>query len=1215
MGFWNVFKVITTGVAAAVGSFGLGLIGAGIGALGATLLLPRYEEDANKKIEEEKKAIDDGAKEELKKRLLKVESDLIEAETIRKEAHENRIKEGDKAFKTVVDIYSKAGITLEAIIRSKHPHKQEFVDDVNRLLGRYTTGSEHFRLEIDEELMSLGGAATSNLNKILDKHAEEVRDIKGVKPHRSQEFIKYRDGEVPAEYRKEVDDLRSLVRECIKAREESWRGLEESRNLLKKGYQQLSLNSQAEAEGKNEEYNKLSERIIAKLSSSNVYTPKDMLSSLTLILASNNKITSELEANLEDIINKDIENLPKESTQSELQDKAESYLNKARQHLDEYNASHKNGEYFKAHAHITRANCYIRAAHQVRTGRKVSKGHVWEFTKTVFSDKFGVGERTQRINARAAELSGEIGIGYRKSQRAQMHVFEAKANTAKMLVETIGDRINSINENIKEAKIQKEREAFDAREREARLKAEEEARKKAEEEARKKAEEEARKKAEEEAQRVEPSVEDNVDLDLPSVPTTPAKYQSKMEHAEGRDQKKGDDSGLNISSFPTSSLISPTASREVSDEKIAIAQEADAQGLTESIFSRITEDEDIKKAKKILENRKVERNLNERAENIRRAEEEFIQATEAWSKLSNEELKKRFGSFAYIYFKAFPKSSSIGISASSKLLEEKFADLGYYRIYWFLNSWRDLYSTIPTKEDRDLLNRLDILYRKIVTNLRQLASSTDALLQTEEASDTSNKDRAVELAAEEQRTKAIGLNNFLSEVSTIISQLSDEDSFRNTSIIRKECGYRNSLVRSELNDINNKTRHYDTLLRNRLGRKYKEDGSVDFYSFPKVDGSEKLLDPNFFFPCFTADFSVESGLISAELEKKYISGEAFDPRFTDLYNMFLIDFKESISHDLKRISIEKKSPELIKTRLEAKKDLEAHIEREKTDPDNETLKKERLEAEKRLEKVQEEEYQLAESMDGPLEDIVDRLISVSKDVDRLRSIGDVSKSAKKKAGDAPPTLDYTKAENNQPSSELPDNLSKRFDKLKDYTEEPKRKPTTIPRIPKPSVYDSALFQDSRVETQEDIDNRNKAGAYNLFGSYYDESFSDRRLDYLRTLDDITDLRDGKRTDVLVDRYVIIPNIDTGDSFGGLSGKKRRILKISLRVINTANLEVRVGFDSPWVKVEGLQDKPRTGEFEAIINGDLDVDMEVAIRQTSPAPFCLTAITAHLATED
>ncbi|ADR52425.1 hypothetical protein CKC_03380 [Candidatus Liberibacter solanacearum CLso-ZC1] len=101
----------------------------------------------------------------------------------------------------------------------------------------------------------------------------------------------------------------------------------------------------------------------------------------------------------------------------------------------------------------------------------------------------------------------------------------------------------------------------------------------------------------------------------------------------------------------------------------------------------------------------------------------------------------------------------------------------------------------------------------------------------------------------------------------------------------------------------------------------------------------------------------------------------------------------------------------------------------------------------------------------------------------------------------------------------------------------------------------------------------------------------------------------------MNRYVTIPRIDIGEPFGGLSGKKRRVFKVSLRVINTANLEIRIGKDNSWVCVEQLQGAPKIGEFEVFMQDSCGIDSELTIRQTSPSPFCLTSITAHLATED
>ena len=98
------------------------------------------------------------------------------------------------------------------------------------------------------------------------------------------------------------------------------------------------------------------------------------------------------------------------------------------------------------------------------------------------------------------------------------------------------------------------------------------------------------------------------------------------------------------------------------------------------------------------------------------------------------------------------------------------------------------------------------------------------------------------------------------------------------------------------------------------------------------------------------------------------------------------------------------------------------------------------------------------------------------------------------------------------------------------------------------------------------------------------------------------------------RMVCIPRIDTGEAFGSLSGLRRRIFKVSLRVINTADIEVGIkGKD--FSVVEELRGTPRTGEFDVFLPMEADVESELVIRQTKPSPFCLTSRKAHMTTED
>lgn len=99
----------------------------------------------------------------------------------------------------------------------------------------------------------------------------------------------------------------------------------------------------------------------------------------------------------------------------------------------------------------------------------------------------------------------------------------------------------------------------------------------------------------------------------------------------------------------------------------------------------------------------------------------------------------------------------------------------------------------------------------------------------------------------------------------------------------------------------------------------------------------------------------------------------------------------------------------------------------------------------------------------------------------------------------------------------------------------------------------------------------------------------------------------------IDRIACIPRIDTGEPFGGMSNRKRRITKIALRVINTAGVEVGVR-GHPLTPVKDLKGDPRTGEFEVPILSDTDTESEIMIRQSDPAPFCLTSLTVHMQVE-
>ncbi|KGB27984.1 hypothetical protein GS16_00330 [Candidatus Liberibacter solanacearum] len=100
-----------------------------------------------------------------------------------------------------------------------------------------------------------------------------------------------------------------------------------------------------------------------------------------------------------------------------------------------------------------------------------------------------------------------------------------------------------------------------------------------------------------------------------------------------------------------------------------------------------------------------------------------------------------------------------------------------------------------------------------------------------------------------------------------------------------------------------------------------------------------------------------------------------------------------------------------------------------------------------------------------------------------------------------------------------------------------------------------------------------------------------------------------------DCSIRLPPIDTGDAFNNFSGKKIRIFKGSLKVINTSDVEVGV-YGEEMHPIEELRGSPKTGEFTFPIYSDAQHLPELVIRHKGESShFHLTSVTTHFTVED
>ncbi|CAL9916360.1 hypothetical protein LSO9J_230001 [Candidatus Liberibacter solanacearum] len=264
-------------------------------------------------------------------------------------------------------------------------------------------------------------------------------------------------------------------------------------------------------------------------------------------------------------------------------------------------------------------------------------------------------------------------------------------------------------------------------------------------------------------------------------------------------------------------------------------------------------------------------------------------------------------------------------------------------------------------------------------------------------------------------------------------------------------------------------------------------------------------------------------------------------------------------------------------------------------------------------------------------------LNVIEDVERLSPLSSTSKIINKEGGDPSSMLDYEKIGHGSDSS-LPADLDERFKKLsrfKGWVQLPPAKNITFPLELLAPVQDREREQ---RDTQEKM-NRVSDSQSSFYGvsdsqpsfdgvsdsqpsfdgvSYSQPSFDGVRIAIdskgrRRILSDDEEIKPDERLGWAEPRFVHIPCMDTGDVFNGTMGKKRRIFKVLVRVINTADIEVGIlGF--PIMPVEELIGTPKTGEFEVLVPSDTSINPEIVIRQKTGAPFCLTSITAHMQIE-
>ncbi|AHA28041.1 hypothetical protein [Candidatus Liberibacter americanus] len=92
----------------------------------------------------------------------------------------------------------------------------------------------------------------------------------------------------------------------------------------------------------------------------------------------------------------------------------------------------------------------------------------------------------------------------------------------------------------------------------------------------------------------------------------------------------------------------------------------------------------------------------------------------------------------------------------------------------------------------------------------------------------------------------------------------------------------------------------------------------------------------------------------------------------------------------------------------------------------------------------------------------------------------------------------------------------------------------------------------------------------------------------------------------------LPSIDTNDAFNSLSGKPRRIISSSVRVLNTRNLEVGTDYQKMY-PVKGLEKNADSGEFRFFPTGGFSPQDGLLFRQSGADTGVITSFIINLGT--
>ncbi|APC45988.1 hypothetical protein IDJ79_05370 [Candidatus Liberibacter asiaticus] len=1301
-------------VGAAVAGVGAAVVGAGASDLAMHKMREQEEEEkkaSEKRIKEETEKLLISKDPEVLERLRVMNELATSIDYQTNNLDQDKIPSEDVA-KTITSIQDNIKHLREFIIAwssDLNPHKDRYDYIVGPIEQRLKKVSERYERVVSRDLTLVIEAGLKDLKEVgdtLKRLAETGEVILSDKSdrllYRFMDIVETKDEH---KINKQVRDALESAGFDLESTQENIRKVESAliNNNMKDAFRFLELAQKSKETADSHIIEAID--VGTKLKEN---TPPNTFTSISKVLLKSN--------NMQDVVFTKIKEVVKKHVNAELghrklrglafdhtyfNDKLNQFLKEIKNHQKEYDESEKGSS--KARYHAAYAHIYWDLANDWVNGRVGDKSDEWARTSTNIASWIGRITRTEGLGGvtydqikQLRDLASKVKADYHWAEIRHGNRFKAETRLAYSTIANVANFTSELKQAtvLARANAQEEKQR---REQEAKEKAD---REKADKEAKEKAD---REKADKELQEKTPikAEGDDFGLGLPSVPTHSVKLPPKEEELEevkeeaepAKDEgKKGKEPGTTETddreeterknqdildnsllagkthtknetpAIPTAKAPPAQAHKGIQDKKPQDQREkplASDIGVGESDYAGIKLTKKEKELQEQEENLRVAEIIQQSRMQSEDLQEKAWDSYKEWKSLSPDEIKQRFQKYAKVFYRSYsPVDGSYkGTQESDKAINHFLDnDFGYYRIHNFLSQWSPLglmYEKDELHGVEAVYQKLDVLFRHCIENLRANKNAVDAMSKAVEAGESSVRKHSFEVLSSKHQKSVIAVNNFIKEITHHTRRLVKEDPKRG-----KSESYLSD-IRSELQKVNKTV--MDIRIKLRLYGIFQDIPQEQPPLYTIISGSEKILQGDYTFPPLSS-LDVQSKFDSsysklfeifygdwtnnAIKEERYWTIYAFERSLKNQAHLnaeverlsglaqqpsdSTADLKE-LQTQLSRAKKYKESNDerivsFIRSEFEREiKELKSVIEadaKENPNPNKNQKKlqktREKLVAQlsSRLKELNidnayglwnEYKEDFKASFEYPLGTYEPAILGAMKDMDRLHPIYSVSKTIQKAGGDPSLMMDYEKVEPSDVMAGLPDDLAKRFKALLSW--KGWHQLTPAPKISTPSFEVSSYVNPKRMHADTESDIYFEEFKRSL-SSWEDEPRIEVERD--ATLPRLAK-DDGSKEDEYEgganERYVCIPSMDTSESFNSTMGKKRRIFKVVVRVINTADLEVGIlGF--PIVPVEELRGKPKTGEFEVLVPSDASLNPEIIIRQKTGGYFCLTSITAH-----